>query len=86
MGEERKNIECPFANEIKELRDKAENRDYWRELYFEEERKNDEWCETQTEIVKNLLNTESSKSLHDLLQELYIEFRYLQQPLKGGDT
>lgn len=73
---------CPFGNEIEELKQRAENRDYWKNLYYENIRMNEDWCEQELKKVCDLLKIDTSLgsgTLHDRLQELYERYHELSQ-------
>lgn len=70
-------MSCPFENEILELRQRAENRDYWRRLHIEETKMQEDWCEKELKKVCDLLEIECSGTLHDRLQELYEKYHLL---------
>ena len=75
-------MSCPFENEIKNLREKAENRDYWIEKCSEYQQIQEDWCEGELKKVCELLGVDTAYgdvgNLHDRLQELYEKFRVLR--------
>ena len=60
---------------FKKLADIENNRDYWRREYINEDKKNEAWVEKHLALVRNLLNTETEKSLEGHLFDLYKQFK-----------
>jgi len=70
-------MDCPFKNEIANLREVAKNRDYWKNLYHKDTNQHEAWCEQELKKVCDLLEIDTSGTLHDRLQELYERFHEL---------